>query len=158
MAREVNMKMFDPATKWPVTVKGNGCIEFRDKNHNSTTGYLHVYFLGRNELAHRAVWRFNYGDIPKGLVIRHNCDNRRCININHLSIGTQKQNIDDCVRRGRMPSGAAHYTARAITNITTGESFDTITQAAKANNILVSSIVVALIKKSKSNGCYWEYK
>lgn len=37
----------------------------------------------------------------EGLVVRHKCDNPRCINGAHLEMGSQKDNAQDCVRRGR---------------------------------------------------------
>lgn len=38
----------------------------------------------------------------KGLVVRHKCDNRRCINPDHLEIGTHKDNTQDARKRGRL--------------------------------------------------------
>lgn len=37
----------------------------------------------------------------KGLVVRHKCDNRRCINPDHLEIGTHKDNAQDAHNMGR---------------------------------------------------------
>jgi len=41
------------------------------------------------------------GPVPKGVVLRHNCDNRLCMNPNHLEPGTPKDNVDDMMARGR---------------------------------------------------------
>lgn len=41
------------------------------------------------------------GEIPKGLIIRHTCDNRMCINPDHLILGTHKQNAEDRKLRNR---------------------------------------------------------
>ena len=41
------------------------------------------------------------GQIPKGLVIMHHCDNTRCINIDHLQAGTQRENLRDMIAKGR---------------------------------------------------------
>lgn len=54
-----------------------------------------------SDLAHRVVFRHYNGDIPKGMVIRHNCDNPPCVNPAHLLLGTQKENVRDCISRGR---------------------------------------------------------
>ena len=57
--------------------------------------------------------------IEAGKVVRHSCHNRACVNPAHLSTGTQKENIQDSVRAGRMkplnPSagGIASAAARA---------------------------------------------
>lgn len=50
---------------------------------------------------HRVVWEALRGDIPEGQIVRHKCDNRRCVNILHLELGTLKDNSRDMVRRGR---------------------------------------------------------
>lgn len=45
------------------------------------------------------------GPIPKGLVVRHTCDVRECVNPDHLILGTQKDNIRDMHDRGRYAGG-----------------------------------------------------
>jgi hypothetical protein len=55
----------------------------------------------RNQLVHRAVYAFAHGAIPQGMVVMHSCDNPRCINLSHLSLGTQKDNTDDMIAKGR---------------------------------------------------------
>ncbi|UGO47583.1 HNH endonuclease [Morganella phage vB_MmoP_Lilpapawes] len=39
------------------------------------------------------------GDIPAGMVVRHTCDNKRCVNPNHLLLGTRKENTHDMLER-----------------------------------------------------------
>jgi hypothetical protein len=53
------------------------------------------------------------GEIPEGMVIRHTCDNPGCINIDHLRIGTQADNVRDMYDRGRAnhAKGARHGNA-----------------------------------------------
>jgi hypothetical protein len=48
--------------------------------------------------AHRASYQLYKGNIPEGLVIRHLCNNRRCVNPEHLAVGTHKDNTDDMFR------------------------------------------------------------
>lgn len=53
-------------------------------------------------VAHRMAWRFaNKRRIPKGKWILHHCDNPSCVRPSHLYVGTQQDNTNDCIRRGR---------------------------------------------------------
>ncbi|SOR54315.1 Phage protein [Yersinia phage fPS-10] len=51
-----------------------------------------------------------FGEIPNGLVVRHKCDNPKCFKIEHLELGTAKDNNDDKMKRGRgvFPKGEHH--------------------------------------------------
>lgn len=56
----------------------------------------------RKMYAHRWVWEAANGPIPKGMVIRHRCDNRPCFRLSHMEIGTVADNNRDAVERGHM--------------------------------------------------------
>lgn len=64
-------------------------------------GYPRIKVEGEWKRVARLVWQMRHGQIPAGLVIRHKCDVPICVNPDHLEIGTQKQNMDDRVSRGR---------------------------------------------------------
>ena len=69
-------------------------------------GGRHGHFsLSRNKTvkAHRWIYRLLHGEIPDGLVIRHKCDNPRCVNPRHLEIGTLSDNTRDAIVRRRWP-------------------------------------------------------
>jgi HNH endonuclease len=52
--------------------------------------------------AHVFAWeQANGRTVPAGKVVMHSCDNPRCVNPAHLSVGTQRDNILDSVRKGR---------------------------------------------------------
>lgn len=51
--------------------------------------------------AHRFSYRIHNGPIPKGLHVRHTCDNRGCVNPKHLAVGTHQDNMDDRTERNR---------------------------------------------------------
>lgn len=56
--------------------------------------------VGPNEYAHRFIFRVIKGD-PEGLFVCHSCDNNRCINPDHLFLGTPQDNVDDMISKGR---------------------------------------------------------
>jgi hypothetical protein len=62
--------------------------------------------------AHRAAWIINRGRIPIGTIIMHRCDNRLCVNVNHLSTGTCADNSNDMVSKHRQARGVGHANAR----------------------------------------------
>ena len=75
-----------------------------------------IWIRGRNgtaygwqdgQLAHRVAWRLAVGAIPKNLFVCHHCDNPPCCNPSHLFLGTNQDNIDDMVYKGRQKGGYA---------------------------------------------------
>ena len=75
------------------------CIEWDAAIFKS--GYGQVRFRGVPWLAHRVAWTETFGEIPKGKHVLHKCDNKPCINTDHLFLGTQKENMADMRRKGR---------------------------------------------------------
>jgi len=51
--------------------------------------------------AHRVAWILTHGEIPPGMFLCHSCDMPRCVNPSHLFLGTQTDNMQDCVSKGR---------------------------------------------------------
>ena len=77
-----------------------------------TYGYGRMRFNGRDEAVHRLAYHFAYGEIPDGLFICHDCDNRMCVNPTHLYLGTNQDNLADMVQRGRSNRGEARPNAK----------------------------------------------
>ena len=55
--------------------------------------------------AHRVSYEEYVGKIPPDMFVLHKCDNTKCINPDHLSIGTHQDNVDDKMRKGRHNAG-----------------------------------------------------
>ncbi len=68
-------------------------------------GYGHFRVDSKTMLAHRVSWMLHNGEIPNGLFVCHHCDNPKCVNPEHLFLGTHQDNIDDMMSKGRYVSG-----------------------------------------------------
>ena len=79
------------------------CIEYQGNCTDGEMGYLSVSVNGKKFKVHRLVAMLFHGlniQDTRSIVL-HKCDNPKCINPEHLKIGTQKDNIQDCIAKNR---------------------------------------------------------
>lgn len=75
------------------------CINW--KKSVTRAGYGQLRRGSKNLAAHRVAWEEVHGPIPNGLWVLHHCDNRKCINVEHLYLGDVRRNARDAVERDR---------------------------------------------------------
>jgi hypothetical protein len=92
------------------------CWEWRGEASRNGYGRFILSRAGgkrRGTTAHRVAYMLAKGNIPAGRYVLHSCDNRLCVNPDHLSIGTHQDNMDDMHAKGRGSSGPSHAAAVA---------------------------------------------
>ena len=81
-----------PCWRWP-------------SNPNKVNGRCYVRkpgaLRGKQTTVYRAAWMYFYGDIPSGMHVCHHCDQKTCGRPSHLFLGTARDNIRDCIAKGR---------------------------------------------------------
>lgn len=68
--------------------------------HN-VEGYGRFHYEKKFWMAHRLAYQIKFGDIPNGMQVLHMCDNPPCINVNHLFLGDNADNVADKVSKER---------------------------------------------------------
>lgn len=78
---------------------GDGCWLWRGAT--SRGGYGEISHNGRPQPAHRVAWELTNGPIPTGMQVLHRCDVRACCRPDHLFLGSQRDNVNDMIMKGR---------------------------------------------------------
>lgn len=87
-------------SKVAVTANPDKCWEWRRRINIKGYGQVRA---GKNMVgAHRVAFFIHNNQDPLDKFVCHSCDNRSCVNPNHLWIGTNADNIMDCKRKGRL--------------------------------------------------------
>jgi hypothetical protein len=129
-----------------VKVSENGCHEWTAGLHRDGYGKFSDY--GITIPSHRMAYRLFVGEIPDKLCILHSCDNRKCVNPAHLSLGTLKNNIEDMDNKKRRGSNSS-LTYSNVAEIKKMLS-DRYSQQYIADKFKVSQTTISRIKLNKT--------
>ena len=79
------------------------CWEWQGGINNSGPGYGMIRDTEYNGMrtTHRVSYEIHHGEIPKGKLVLHKCDNTLCVNPDHLFLGTHLDNTLDMIQKGR---------------------------------------------------------
>lgn len=111
-------------------------------------GYGQIKAFGKEVLTHRLSYELYNGKIPDGLEVCHKCDNRACINPDHLFVATHQENMRDMIQKGRKkttPKGTPSKTRgikskQSIQVRVMGKVYGSINDAERALNIGSGSV------------------
>ena len=78
------------------------CWIWKGAKDDKGYGILSSKHGGNPHKAHRISWRIFFGPIPRGMNVCHRCDVPACVRPEHLFLGTQKDNMQDASRKGRL--------------------------------------------------------
>ena len=116
-------------------------------------GYGSFHADGSPVLAHRWSYVHHHGLIPPDMDVRHSCDNRRCVNPAHLSLGSRKQNMEDAVARGRIARGERSGLAVLTDEVVRQIRSMTGSNQAIANQFRVSRETIRRVRR----GTHWTH-
>jgi hypothetical protein len=149
-----------------------GCWEYTGAKAGN--GYGRFRLRGVNMFAHRAAYEIAVGPIPDGMYVCHRCDNKPCINPDHLFLGTPRDNFIDAYVKGRIspewgvhrgihperqPRGAAHAMAK-LTEVQAAEIIRRLLGGERQTHLAreygVSVSLVHLIAKRQRWAHLWQ--
>ena len=126
-----------------------GCWNFNGSLLRS--GYGQIKYKGKNHLAHRLSYKIFVGDFDNKFVC-HSCDNRKCINPEHLWLGNVKENVGDMIMKGRRACTKGELCpTRKLTEkdvIEIRSSYLTLDQLSKKFNVLKTTICNVKTKRN----------
>lgn len=134
-------------------IKTDGCWNWTG-SHNGQ-GYGTVFSDShRKTYVHRLAYELWLGKIPSGMCVCHHCDNSRCVRPDHLFLGTAKDNMADCAKKGRSAfgekNGHAILTSDHVLQIKRIYSEGGITQQALGLQFGVSREVIGNVVRGRN--------
>jgi len=106
---------------WAKVNKTETCWLWTGSKGRNSSGLYYGYFrlFGYVERAHRVSFFITYGDFDFTLCILHRCDTTLCVRPEHLFLGTEKDNSDDMISKGRRGYRSLELTSTQIDEIIT---------------------------------------
>ena len=92
---DIEKRFYSKVSKTPT------CWWWTGAKRNGQGFYGQIRYEGKPQMAHRVSWKLSKGFLPDHLLICHHCDNGLCVNPDHLFVGTDRDNIYDCISKGR---------------------------------------------------------
>ena len=91
----------------------SGCWEWPHKPEvGQRAGYGQINYEEHHLRAYVLSYRLHHGDIPNGMVVRHECNNPICVHPNHLLLGTVADNSQDMILAGNSTRGERSHMAK----------------------------------------------
>ena len=91
-----------------------GCLEWTGALDQD--GYGVFWIDGKTQRAHRYAFQIAHGSIGESDVLLHLCDNPKCVEPTHLSIGSQSDNLTDMKDKGRAAKGSDNANTKLTEN------------------------------------------
>lgn len=109
---KVDIGSSDACWQWRSDVDTYGRFRIL-RGHKAIGGHVFSWILANRE------------DVPTGTLVLHSCDNKRCVNPAHLSLGDFRQNAKEAVARGLLDPSKAYRARRKLTHCKRGHALTT---------------------------------
>lgn len=141
------------ALKKPLQWTRKGACIVVTSHQPSSSGYFNVHVGGRRQALHRVICERRHGKPAPRQDTLHSCDNRSCINPDHLSFGSRKDNMQDAVSKDRSSRGTRRYSAKLTDAQVLEIRNSTGSQESVAERYSVSRTVIGRIRR----GTGWKH-